>query len=115
MEGGGRGISMMIQFIAGSCYYICCYIHHTVSGGIYNELRFWATATGAASRERPEETAREEEGENSESAACSKCGYVCLFVCIFNKSKSMKCAPPINTVRSFVERRKPTNQPIQMA
>ena len=30
--------------------------------GEYNELRFWATATGAASRERCEETAREEEG-----------------------------------------------------
>ena len=48
--------------------------------GVYNELRFWATATGAASRERREETAREEEGGNSGSAACSKCGVVCLFL-----------------------------------
>ena len=40
---------------------------------VYNELRFWATATGAASRERREETAREEEGESSGSAACWKC------------------------------------------
>ena len=56
------------------------YIHHAVSGGIYNDVRFWATATGAASRERPDETAREEEGGNSESAARSKCGYVCLCV-----------------------------------
>ena len=57
-----------------------------VSGGIYNDVRFWATATGAASRERPEETAREEEGENSESAACSKCGVVCLFVSLANQN-----------------------------
>ena len=57
------------------------YIPHTMRGmGVYNELRFWATATGAASRERLEETAREEEGQNSESAACSKCGYVCLYL-----------------------------------
>ena len=55
-----------------------CILHHTVSGGIYSELRFWATATGAASRERREETAREEEGGNSESAARSKCGYMCV-------------------------------------
>ena len=60
--------------------------------GEYNDVRFLATATGAASRERREETAREEEGQNSESAACSKCGDVCLSVCIFNKSKSIKSA-----------------------
>ena len=48
--------------------------------GVYNEVRFWATATGAASRERREETAREDQGQNSESAACSKCGYVCLYL-----------------------------------
>jgi len=53
--------------------------------GVYNELRFWATATGAASRERREETAREEEGGNSESAACSNCGYVCVRVCLYLK------------------------------
>ena len=51
----------------------------------YNDVRFLATATGAASRERPEETAREDEGENSESAACSKCGYVCLSVSFTNQ------------------------------
>ena len=61
-------------------------------GGIYNELRFWATATGAASRERLQETAREEEGGNSESAACSNCGYVCVSVCILSESKSLKPA-----------------------
>jgi len=62
----------------------CIYIPHTMRGmGVYNELRFWATATGAASRERREETAREEEGGNSESAACSKCGYVCHHVCLY--------------------------------
>ena len=51
--------------------------------GVYNEVRFWATATGAASRERREETAREEKGGNFESAARSKCGYVCLSVRVY--------------------------------
>ena len=63
------------------------YIHHAVSGGIYNDVRFLATATGAASRERREETAREEEGENSESAACSKCGYVSVSVSLTNQNQ----------------------------
>ena len=54
--------------------------------GVYNEVRFWATATGAASRERREETARKEEGQNSGSAACSKCGVVCLSVSLANQN-----------------------------
>ena len=53
---------------------------------MYNELRFWATATGAASRERCEETARAEEGGNSGSAACSKCGVVSVSVSLANQN-----------------------------
>ena len=65
---------------------------------VYNELRFWATATGAASRERREETAREEEGENSESAACSKCGYVCFMFVSFTNQNQSNLLPPMNNV-----------------
>lgn len=74
-------------------------------------IRFWATATGAAFRERRAEIARKEEGGNSESAARSKCSYVCVrvCVCILGESKSLKSASPIEIVRNFVERRKATN------
>ena len=65
--------------------------------GVYNEVRFWATATGAASRERREETAREDEGQNSESAACSKCGYVCVSVSLTNQNQS-NLLPPMNNL-----------------
>ena len=62
------------------------HIPHAMRGTcVYNDVRFLATATGAASRERREETARKEEGQNSESAACSKCGYVCVSVCLYLK------------------------------